>query len=31
MAITVSNSDLLYVARYEFSNISDEGLISIIN
>ena len=31
MAVTVSNSNLLYVARYEFASISDDGLISIIN
>ncbi|KAL4495585.1 hypothetical protein ABPG72_014054 [Tetrahymena utriculariae] len=31
IACTVSPSDLLYVGRYEFSQLSDEGLISVIN
>lgn len=31
IACTVSPSDLLYVARYEFSQLSDEGMISVLN
>ncbi|EGR27644.1 strictosidine synthase, putative [Ichthyophthirius multifiliis] len=28
---SVSSSDLLYVGRFEFSQLSDEGLISVVN
>ncbi|CAK84094.1 unnamed protein product (macronuclear) [Paramecium tetraurelia] len=31
MACAVSSNDLLYVARYEFSQVTDDGLISIYN
>jgi sugar lactone lactonase YvrE len=30
-AVAVSQSDLLYVARYEFQQVSEEGVISVIN
>lgn len=30
-AIAISQSDLLYVARFEFAQISEEGQISVIN
>lgn len=30
-AVAVSRSDLLYVARYEFQQISEEGVISVLN
>eukprot|EP00825_Cyclidium_porcatum_P023742 TRINITY_DN2629_c0_g1_i5.p1 TRINITY_DN2629_c0_g1~~TRINITY_DN2629_c0_g1_i5.p1 ORF type:complete len:227 (+),score=29.54 TRINITY_DN2629_c0_g1_i5:269-949(+) len=31
ISCAVSQSDLLYVARFEFSTISDEGCISVVN
>ncbi|CAD8191476.1 unnamed protein product [Paramecium pentaurelia] len=31
MACAVSSTDLLYVARYEFSQVTDDGLISVYN
>ncbi|CAD8102704.1 unnamed protein product [Paramecium sonneborni] len=31
MACAVSSNDLLYVARYEFSQVTDDGLISVYN
>lgn len=30
-AIATSHSDLIYVARYEFSVISSDGMISVLN
>jgi len=31
ISCVVSPSDLLYVARFEFASLSEEGMISVIN
>ena len=31
MSCTVSPNDVLYVARYEFGSLAEEGVISVVN
>jgi len=31
MALVVSQSDLLYVSRFEFAHLTDIGIISVLN